>query len=89
MTNTGKVHVKNVHTTPHLLTVSLLLYLHLSLCSPYSILTHNSLFPPFSTLVSHFPFIISPYTPTTLSSFSNQPEYKICIFPPPWGPMVR
>ena len=46
---------------------------------PYSIILLSSL--SYSTLVSHFPFIISPYSPTTLSSFSNQPEYIICIFP--------
>lgn len=48
--------------------------------SLYSIILLSPLF--YSTLVSHFPFIISPYSPATLSSFSNQPEYIICIFSP-------
>jgi hypothetical protein len=33
--------------------------------------------------VSHFPLITSLYSLITLSSFSTQPEYIICIFPLP------
>lgn len=55
--------------------------------SLYSIIFLSTL--SYSPLVYHFPFITSPYSPTTLSSFSNQPEYIICIFSPPRSPMVR